>query len=108
MSSFDKAGLISCSKARDVLSGHKASIQTFAEFNQGMRRPERRRHMDLCGFERACLDWISDANVTPKSYAKFLARRFEEKTNKSAHVVYWQGQRNMDGERGYQFWIKAL
>lgn len=97
-----------CSEAKDVLFCRKNRIQTFEDFNQGMKRPDRERHMELCGFERACLDWIPDADVTPKSYAKFLARRFAEKTNKSAHVVYWLGARNMDGERGYQFWVKSL
>jgi hypothetical protein len=83
-------------------------IETFVAFNQGMKRPDRACHMEFCGFESSCWDWISEEGRTPKSYAQFLARQFNQKTGKAAHVVYWQGGRNMDGERGYQYWIKAL
>lgn len=27
-------------------------VETFNKFNQGQRRPDRRRHLELCGFKR--------------------------------------------------------
>ena len=82
-------------------------IQTFDNFNFGMRRPDREEHLRLCGFEyKGC--FIIATPFTPKLQAKRIAESFNESKNKPCHVVYWVGSRNMDGERGYQYWIKAI
>ncbi len=81
-------------------------IEPFDKFNSGMKRPDRTRHMELCGFrfvgERIADEW------SPREIAAHYAKQFSEKNGVSAHVVYFLGKRNMDGERGYQFWIKEM
>lgn len=82
-------------------------IETFDRFNCGMKRPDRIRHMQLCGFEfKGC--WLIEPPITPKIQAQKVAESFNQTKGKPCHVVYWQGPRNMDGDRGYQYWRKEL
>jgi hypothetical protein len=90
----------------EIINANKS--ESFDKFNRRARRPDRKRHMELCGFTRACSDVILPEGVKPMYKGYLIAAAFNEKKGKAAHVVYWKGGRNMDGERGYQFWIKEL
>ncbi|GAA75667.1 hypothetical protein P20480_2136 [Pseudoalteromonas sp. BSi20480] len=37
-----------------------------------------------------------------------MARSFNKIHKKECHIVYWVGQKNMDGQTSYQYWIKQL
>jgi hypothetical protein len=82
-------------------------VETFDKFNCKRRRPDRFGHMRNCGFEYKG-DFLIDPPDTPKSQGALLARTFNEFEGKPAHVVYFLGASNMDGWRGYQYWVKNL
>lgn len=82
-------------------------IETFNSFNQRMKRPDRKRHLEICGFKYVWAE-NSDTELKPKDIAITRAKAFNEKYGLPAHVVYFQGSRNFDGLRHYEFWIKAL
>ena len=86
----------------------KNKIETFQAFNNGMRRPDRTRHMELCGFKLSCSPFNpKDAGYkSPKDAAKYRAKAFNEKYNSNAHVVYFSSCRNAWGLHLYDFWIK--
>ncbi|BBW91654.1 hypothetical protein PS1M3_17410 [Pseudoalteromonas sp. PS1M3] len=85
----------------------KNKIETFNKFNRGARRTDRQRHLELCGFTFKGL-FLIDRPITPKSHGESLARSFNKIHKKECHIVYWVGQKNMDGQTSYQYWIKQL
>jgi hypothetical protein len=81
-------------------------IETFAKFNGRNRRPDRKRHMELCGFKYAGFDFLD--GWKPRELAERKAMTFNKIHNLNCHVVYWQDVCNADGERWYQFWVKPI
>ncbi len=83
--------------------------ETFSSFNKGMKRQDRKRHMELCGFTLSCSPFNpkDEGYKSPKLAAKYRAKVFNEKNNKSAHVVYFSSCRNSWGLHLYDFWIKV-
>lgn len=85
----------------------KNKIETFSKFNGTTRRPDRQRHLDLCGFKfKGC--FVVDKPETPKLVAEKISKYFNATYKKPCHIVYWYGAKNFHGERGYQYWIKSL
>ena len=87
----------------------KNKIETFNRFNEGNRRPDRKRHMELCGFgfSRDLIPFEYNFN-SPREVAHHVAKLFNELNKKNAHVVYFKGSKNSWGEYGYQYWVKEL
>lgn len=80
-------------------------VETFNKFNQGMRRPDRRRHLELCGFTLTRL-------VNPEG-GKPAALALEHVNNLSiAHKCFFQGvtlpRKDSDGWTYYEVWTKKL
>ena len=77
-------------------------IETFNKFNNGMRRPDRNRHMVLCGFELNSYVLMQDANdgFKPRDRAKDLIRMGY------SHVVYFVGGKDYDGYPIYYYYTK--
>ena len=83
-------------------------IESFDSFNKKQKRPDRKRHMELCGFENCWSDIIPENGKKPKDMALIVAKRYAEKHEFSfVHLIYFLGGKNMDGKRGYQFWVKG-
>lgn len=88
----------------------KNKVETFDSFNNGVKRPDRKRHMELCGFQ-LCGSALIPADSgfkKPKDAGIRYAQALNEKNNEEAHVVYFQSSKNMDGVRGYDYWINKL
>ena len=81
-------------------------IETFDKFSR-IKSPNRKRTMRNRGFEYKG-DFLIERPMTPKSQAVSIAESFNACNGKPCHIVYWPGARNMDGWRGYQYWIKEL
>lgn len=77
-------------------------IETFNKFNNGMRRQDRRRHMELCGFE------LKSRSVKHPDDYKFIPKERAEKYIKSgfSHVVYFVGGRDSWGNSIYYYYVK--
>ena len=85
----------------------KNKTETFNRFNCGMRRPNRKRHLELCGFKLKATYIPSDLGYKPRELAKRQALQFNESMNKPCHVVYFIGER-ADGWPVYHFWVKGI
>ena len=88
----------------------KNKVETFTKFNKGMKRPDRRRHMELCGFELSCSPFNpkDEGYKSPLEAANHRARYFNEKTGRPAHIVYYPSCRDAWGLHLYDFWVKEL
>ena len=84
----------------------KNIIQTFSKFNGPNRRPDRKRHMQLCDFKYAGFEDLD--GWKPREIAERKALAFNRIHKKRCHLVYWQDVRNSNGGRGYQFWVKPI
>ena len=82
-------------------------IQTFNSFYKlslvGVRSKVLQKH----GFKYDG-DYLMDEGEKPKDKAEYRAMVFNEIKGKPCHVVYFQGRSNMDGWRGYQYWVKEI
>lgn len=82
------------------------TIETFDKFSR-IKSQNRKQTMRKFGFEYKG-DYLIESPVTPRSQADSIAESFNACNGSACHVVYWPGARNMDGWRGYQYWIKEL
>lgn len=85
-----------------VLLMRKNTVQTFAAFNQGCRRPDRKRHLELCGYKL-----IAEFNSEEGKPSELALVHLESKTamtGKTFHGVYLRDLKSMDGGYGYSLY----
>ena len=85
----------------------KNKIQTFNSFYRLTLFGDKAKALRRRGFEYDG-GYLIDLTEKPKDRAKYRAEVFNAKYGKPCHVVYFLGGRNMDGDRGYQYWVRNI
>lgn len=82
-------------------------VETFHKFNQGQRRPDRRRHLELCGFERTRVIEPFNHEATPRELAMRHLNALSESDGGFYHGVTLP-KKDYEGWAYYEVWTKKL
>lgn len=80
-------------------------VETFNKFNQGKRRPNRHRHLELCGF--SLTRRIHPEDGKPSKLAMVHAQGLSESKGGFYHAVTLP-KRDYDGWIYYEVWTKRI
>ena len=81
-------------------------VQTFDDFNKRQKRPDRKGHLRLCGYEYAGV--LDPWDGKPRALALRRLQARTEATGLDYHGVYIRDLKGMNGDHGYSLYIKAV